>query len=101
MCIRDRYTGRLCKCGTQTQNSYQTILAELGPADHIPPTITMTAPTQGATVDEGFTITVTPADENRIDRVQFDIDGTVFGTLEQPPWAIAAALVPPGTHTVT
>jgi MYXO-CTERM domain-containing protein len=91
-----------CLCGTPTQNSVQQLLTELGPSDHIPPTVTIDSPTDGSTVNEGFTVDVTPTDENRVDHVTIEIDGASVGTLEHGPWTVTTPVtLAPGSHTIT
>ncbi len=63
------YSARQCECNRATQNSVQVMLSKLGantgmpppppPNDPVPPQISITSPTNGTTLQENSTITIT------------------------------------------
>ena len=75
-----------------------------GLAGATPPTLAI-APTAGATVDKGFTITATcaPTDGAAIARVDIAIDGLPFAPLTTPPYTaeVIATRFPAGHHTIS
>lgn len=73
-------------------------------SDTTPPSVTMMAPSSGATVSGTITLSATATDNVGIAGVQFKLDGTNLGTevLAAPyalPWTTTT--VPNGTHTLT
>ena len=90
------YEPRSCRCGGSTQNSHEWLLAVLGPADAVPPTITLDSPADGATVQAPITVESTASDNNRIDRVELLVDGQVLTTKDDPPFNFE---VPRGVHS--
>ena len=92
---------RPCRCGGPTQNSKQHLLAWAGPADHVPPTLTVTHPLDGDTVGPAFATEFEVADETRIDRVELWVDGAfVLGDGEYR-WELSLpASLRPGPHDV-
>lgn len=83
---------RGCNCGGTTQNTHQILLATFGPADDVPPQVSITEPADGATVTPGFSITATPTDDVRIDRVEFFVDGNPVGKRSAAPYTVTAPL---------
>lgn len=92
---------RPCRCGGPTQNSYQHMLAWAGPADHVPPTIDVTSPRDGDTVERGAATVFEVADETRIDRVELWVDGAfVLGDGEYR-WELSLPeTLTPGAHDI-
>jgi MYXO-CTERM domain-containing protein len=80
------FENRACSCSSTTQNSVQHLLGVLGPSDDIPPEIAVTEPRDGQTVETGFAITAEAMDDIRIDRVQYFIDGMMFGSDDRAPY---------------
>jgi hypothetical protein len=74
------FEARLCRCGGATQNSVQVLRSVLGDPDHVPPTISITEPADGATVEAGFTVRAEADDDVSIDRVELWIDGELVET---------------------
>jgi uncharacterized protein (TIGR03382 family) len=70
------------------------------PADNSPPTIMITSPQKGATVQAGFTITADANDDLGVLRVDFSIDGQVVGSATTPPYMFTSAALDVGSHTV-
>ncbi|NOK20015.1 M20/M25/M40 family metallo-hydrolase [Corallococcus carmarthensis] len=85
-------------------------LAELGkgtlpgqPSDTTAPTVALTAPASGATVNGTTSITATASDNVGISKVEFLVDGAVKGTVFSSPYSYAwdSRTVANGSHTVT
>ncbi|RKH58857.1 M20/M25/M40 family metallo-hydrolase [Corallococcus aberystwythensis] len=84
-------------------------LAELGkgtlpgqPTDTTPPTVALTAPASGATVNGTTNITATASDNVGVSKVEFLVDGAVKGTSFSSPYSFAwdSRTVANGSHTV-
>ncbi|RKG65063.1 M20/M25/M40 family metallo-hydrolase [Corallococcus sp. CA054B] len=84
-------------------------LAELGkgtipglPTDTTPPTVALTAPASGATVNGTTNITATASDNVGVSKVEFLVDGVVKGTAMASPYSFAwdSRTVANGSHTV-
>ncbi len=72
--------------------------------DTVPPTVTITNPLSGATVDNRVTVTVDARDtQSGIRHVQFFLDGNLIGTSNSPPYRVVwhAKKAVPGEHTLT
>jgi MYXO-CTERM domain-containing protein len=99
-----------CTCTTPTANSYQRLKGFTGPADDVPPTVTLVEPADGARVGKSFEVLADPADQIRIDgtlqagkidRVELWIDGVRLGTREGTPWVLKAPVsLAVGDHEV-
>lgn len=78
-------------------------LSNCGPADS-PPTVTLTEPTDGATISGSVNVVATATDDNGVNQVEFFVDGTSIGTDSNAgdgwsqPWN--TALYVEGIHTV-
>jgi uncharacterized protein (TIGR03382 family) len=71
-------------------------------ADTVPPTIDITAPTDGSTVTAGFTVDATAADDRGVDRVEFSVDGTMVGSDDTAPYSfVTNSSISTGNHTVS
>lgn len=86
---------------TQIQTDMNT---PLGQADTIPPTVSITAPANNATVSGTTTISATAADNVAVAGVQFRLDGVNLGTEDTTApysfsWNASTATV--GLHTLT
>ncbi|WP_375760298.1 M20/M25/M40 family metallo-hydrolase [Corallococcus exercitus] len=84
-------------------------LAELGkgtlpgqPTDTQPPTVSLTAPASGATVNGTTSLTATATDNVGVSRVEFLVDGVVKGSVFASPYSLAwdSRTVANGSHTV-
>ena len=74
------------------------------PADTTPPTITMTAPGNGATVSGSVTVAANASDNVGVTSVQFELDGANLGApLTDSPYSISwdSTSVSNGSHTLT
>jgi MYXO-CTERM domain-containing protein len=91
-----------CFCGGSQQNSYTTLMQIFGARNDMPPDVSITQPTDGATVQKGFAVKVNATDDVKIDRVELYIDAAMIAQAQIPPYAF---LVPDtyadGTHTIT
>ena len=80
-------------------------LTYAGPADTIPPTVSVTAPQAGATVSGTVSVsTSTAADNVGIRGVQFKLDGALLGVEDtSAPYGVQwnSASVANGTHSLT
>jgi hypothetical protein len=71
---------------------------------HLPPTVTLVAPLNGATFEAPTTITLTAAasdPENRLAHVDFYRDSTQLGTALAAPYSFTWSSVPAGSYTLT
>jgi MYXO-CTERM domain-containing protein len=84
------YAAGPCRCGGTLQNSVARLLERLGPADHEPPTLGVTAPTDGAEVLPGFEVLVEAQDNDRITKVELWIDGVYQSVDNAPPYTLQA-----------
>ena len=74
------------------------------PADKIPPTVSMTAPSSGSTVMGTVTVSADAADNVGVVGVQFKVDGQNLGTeRKSPPFTVSwdTTTVTNGVHTLT
>jgi bacillolysin len=70
--------------------------------DMMPPTVSITSPADGATVDAGFMVTVQASDDQAVERVELSIDGAAAGTDTTAPYEFSTdAMLAAGSHTVT
>jgi vibriolysin len=70
------------------------------PVDNSPPTIMITSPQKGATVQSGFTVTADANDDQGVLRVDFSIDGQVVGSSTTAPYMFTSSALGAGAHTV-
>ncbi len=74
-----------------------------GPVDTTPPSVTLTSPTEGATLSGTATLAATASDNVGVAQVQFYVDGNPFGDADTvAPYAIAwnTATVSEGAHHI-
>jgi hypothetical protein len=85
--------------------SVSSILDLSGPIDTTPPTVSLTAPTAGATVSgTTVSVTATAADNDTVGGVVFEVDGNVIGNEDlTAPYGITWDTTPlaNGIHTLT
>lgn len=103
-------TERSCRCGGSTQNSVQHMLAVLGPADRVPPTVELVTPSDGDLVPPRFTIEASCEDlievdgslvAGRIDRVELWMGGELVDVSGAAPYSFEApASLTAGVHEV-
>jgi len=103
------YSARTCKCtydvtGSAQENAYALILATFGSntPDTTPPTVSITSPSDGASVQPGFGITANATDDIGVAKVELRIDGTLVGqALTSTPYAWnAPSNLSMGAHSV-
>jgi chitodextrinase len=74
-----------------------------GGGDRTPPTVSITAPSDGSTVSGQVNVTADASDDVSMDRVEFAVDGSVQSTATSPPyafgWDTAGAAI--GPHTIS
>lgn len=73
-------------------------------SDTTPPAVTVTSPTQGATVSQTVTVTADASDNVAVAGVQFKVDGVAFGAEDSAapfsaPWVTTSS--PNGAHSLT
>ena len=82
----------------------QTLSPSSPPSDTTPPTVSITAPTAGATVTGTVTVTATATDNVGVGGVQFQLDGVSLGAeVATPPYAVAwtTTATADGVHVLT
>lgn len=85
---------------TAISMAWATVGVGTAPIDTSPPTITITSPQKGATVQSGFAITANASDDQGVLRVDFSIDGQVVGTVTDAPYMFTSAALGAGSHVV-
>jgi uncharacterized protein (TIGR03382 family) len=101
------YASRNCglqgECGAN-QNSYQMLMARVGPrgaGDNGLPDISITAPADGAQVPPGFTVATEASDDGAIQRVELWIDGALVDTRTAAPYTFQTPTsLEDGSHRV-
>jgi len=96
---------RTCNCTNQeTQNEIATIDALFGAGPGTPPTVTITSPNAGDTVQAGFQISATSVDNGPqpMAKVELRIDGTLVDmqTSGSPNTFTAPTTIGEGQHTI-
>jgi MYXO-CTERM domain-containing protein len=102
------YSARQCSCsyantGSAKMNSYAVIMGTFGSStpDVVPPTLTITYPTEGAQVTPGFPVQVTAMDDRIVAKAEFRLNGTLIKTIEDGPFNFnAPAALNQGAHKV-
>jgi poly(hydroxyalkanoate) depolymerase family esterase len=81
----------------------QEVFFGLVATDNTPPTVQLTAPSDGATVSGSVTLTADASDNTAVSRVELLIDGAQVGSDSTAPYAVTwnSATVTDGSHTVT
>ena len=94
---------RTCSCGGSTQNSVRVLYSVLGSrGDGGPPTVEISNPTDGATVQQNFLIDVQADDEIGIAKVDVFLDGGQLASDATPPYGFRApGGLEEGDHDVT
>ena len=91
---------RPCTCADPMPSSYQKIQSIFGVGNPNAPSVAVTWPLDGATVQPGFTTRATAMDDAAIDHVELWIDGAMVGTSATPPFAFAAPPLAAGAHAI-
>jgi hypothetical protein len=97
-----------CANGQGSQDSHGLLLqilgASMGPGDTTPPTISVTSPSQGATVPRSFNVTVSANDNVGVARVDFSAQGpgtTQTASASAAPFTGSLAVDADGVWAVT
>jgi Big-like domain-containing protein len=95
------FSARSCRCGGNTQNSFQMLTGIFGSAAPSPPVVEITEPADGAMVQPGFVVRADVVDPNGIESVSLYIDGAMVGQITTTPYVLnAPASLGDGSHTV-
>lgn len=86
-------------CAVYQQEKFFGLVA----TDNTPPSVQLTAPSDGATVSGSVALDATASDDTAVSKVDFLIDGALVGSDGAAPYEVmwSSATVPDGTHTVT
>lgn len=87
-------------CAAYLQESFFGLL---GSTDVTPPTVSLTAPANGATVSGTITVSANASDNVGVSRVELSVDGSLVGTSTASPYQVSwnTTSVGNGGHTVT
>jgi uncharacterized protein (TIGR03382 family) len=102
------YNARQCSCtyqgtGSAQMNSYALIAATFGSSapDTTKPTVTITTPTNNASVMAGFPVRADITDDIGVSKAELRIDGTLISTVNGAPWVFnAPTTIGQGSHHV-
>jgi hypothetical protein len=100
------YQNRQCGIGGSVcrpnQNSVQLLTERLGIADAVAPTMTITFPKDGASVEPGFEVTATAMDNVAVTQAKLLVDGAVVATTQGAgPYTFPTdAMLAMGAHSV-
>jgi archaellum component FlaF (FlaF/FlaG flagellin family) len=88
---------------TDAANNATTSTARSVTVDNAAPTVSLTAPADGASVSGSITISADATDNLGVSRVQFLVNGTVVGTDSSSPYSISwdSTTIANGTATIT
>jgi uncharacterized protein (TIGR03382 family) len=101
-CGEELASPRRCRCGANTQNSFQYMKDTFGAADLPEATLALQTPSEGAWVRPGFPIRALLTSVLGARDASFSIDDTPISTLTQGPFAWnAPPSITGGDHTVT
>lgn len=89
---------------TNNYSAFTTVTVTVANGDATPPTVTLTAPVNGAFVgSNGATLSATASDTNGIAKVEFLVDGAIISTDTTLPYSVlwsTASVAAGTTHTV-
>ncbi|MDX2092750.1 MAG: Ig-like domain-containing protein [Kofleriaceae bacterium] len=82
------FSARQCQCqyAGGKLNSFKEIMETFGSSTPTPPTVTITAPSNGANVDAGFPIRADIVDDLGASKAELYIDNRLISTLTVAPW---------------
>jgi len=96
------YQNRTCWCGNGQQNSYQYLMDTFGASNPVPPTVTITSPSDGSWQKPGFVVHAQATSQYTIATSELDLDGSTAQQGGQPPLVFSTPTsIPAGDHTVT
>jgi subtilisin family serine protease len=99
-----RYGGQRAACGSGLDNDHDDLVFAVGQeTDSSAPSVTITSPADGATVQDVVTVTVNASDDFGVARVELYDGAAVVGTAEAPPFTVswASPASPNGVRTLT
>src|SRR5262249_37290971 len=79
---------RPCACGGASQNSVQHLFSVLGPAEKVPPTVTVNSPADEDTVMAGFSVDVAATDNYLVARVELYVDDALVTSATREPFML-------------
>jgi hypothetical protein len=90
-------------CATYLQEVFFGLVGGGGGGDTTAPTVSLTAPANGATVSGTVTLSANASDNVGVSRVEFSVDGALVGTDTASPYSVSwnSASVGNGGHTIT
>jgi hypothetical protein len=85
-----------------TQTSMSVSISVLPPAQNQPPSVALTQPANGSTINEGTPISVQAdaSDDGSVAQVEFFANGNSLGVVTSAPYAVNWANAPLGQHTL-
>ncbi len=98
-----RYSGAPdpCSGGAFDDRDDLVFAADPGTPDTIPPTISITAPADGASITGPVAVTTSASDDGLVARVEFLVDGAVFATASSSPFSATFAPTVPRSYTLS
>jgi hypothetical protein len=95
------FSARQCSCSGNSMNSFREILDTFGGSTPTPPTVAITSPRDGDSVDAGFPVRADITDDLDVQKAELRIDGRLISTLMAAPWVWnAPATLGDGNHVV-
>lgn len=88
---------------TMARDSFYSGSAAWSPADTAPPSVSISSPTDGATVSGAVPVTATATDDVAVARVEFYLDGSLVSTATAAPYSttLDTTALAAGTHALT
>jgi len=90
-------TGVVC---SQTQNSVTMLNQRIGAADTLAPSVSITSPSNGATVPAAFTVAATATDNTAVTKVELYVDGELVDTKTAAPYSFDVSGLATGGHSI-
>ena len=95
------FSARNCQCGGSNMNSFAMIMGTFGSSTPTPPTVKITAPKAGESVQQGFAVRADIMDDVGATKAELRIDGNLVATINAAPWVFNAPMnLGQGNHTV-
>ena len=97
-----RYGGFSQPCSDGDYDDHDDLVFAVGAVDTVPPTVTLTAPANGATVSGTINLNATASDNLGVARVEFYVDGVKKGQDTLAPYSITfnTTTIANGSHNV-
>ena len=93
---------RICHCGGTEQNSFQYMIDRFGASSPVASTLTITSPTNGATVAPGFFVDATLTSQSSLFYAKLSIDGAVVDGIENDPLTFTTSnTLADGPHAIS